>query len=146
MADVQGTNYALAWGTTPPSRIAASLLHGRVRVMHDEYEASSAAAGTDVLLGKLKEGSRIVDWVVNSDDLGTGVTLQLATRDEDTAATETTFSQAIDVATAASINKPVAADIGSLPLLVDEDVEIIGKIAGGTATGTIKVTIFYVED
>lgn len=146
MADVQGTNYALAWGTTPPDRIPASVYRGRVRVLYDEYEASAAAAGTDILLGKLKEGARILDWFILTDDLGTNVTLQLATRDEDSAATENVFSSAIDVASAAAVSRPVAADIARLPLLVDEDVEVIAKIAGGAATGTIRVFIFYAED
>ena len=146
MADVQGVNYAATLGSTPVGKVASNLNSGRFRVLHDTYEASSAAAGTDVLLGKLKEGAVIHDWTVLSDDLGTSVTFQLATRDDDSDATENTFSQALDVASAASVNRPAAADIDELPLSVDEDVTVIGKIAGGTATGTVKVTIVYSVD
>lgn len=147
MADVQGVNYAATYGTTPVGKVASNLWGGRLRVLHDTYEASAAAAGTDVLLGKLKEGAVIHGWSVVSDDLGTSVTFQLATRDEDSAATETVFSAALDVATAASANHgPLAADIDRAPITVDEDVEVIGKIAGGTATGTIKVWIYYSVD
>lgn len=146
MADVNGVNYALQHGTTPPDRVESAYSNGRVKVMYDSYEASSAAAGTDVLLGKLKEGAVILDWKVIADDLGTGVTGQLATRDEDDGTTENTFSQALDLASAASINEPAAADIDELPLAVDEDVDVLLKIAGGTATGTIKVFIYYSID
>ena len=146
MADVQGVNYAATFGSTPVGKVASNLNGGRIRVLHETYEAAAAAAGTDVLLGKLKEGAVIHDWLVMSDDLGTSVTFQLATRDDDSAATENAFSAATDVATAASVNRPVAADIARLPLTVDEDVTVIGKIAGGTATGTIAVWVFYSVD
>lgn len=146
MADVNGVNYDSTFGSTPAGKVASNLNEGRRRVLHDTYEASAAAAGTDVLLGKLKEGAVIHSWRVIADDLGTGVTFQLATRDDDDGSTENTFSQALDVATAASANVPAAADIDELPLTVDEDVTVIGKIAGGEATGTIKVWIEYSVD
>jgi len=140
MADVNGVNYTL---TQAGTKIASNENGGRVRVLYDSYTAASDVAGTDIVIGKFGDGVVIHDWVVNSADMGTSVTLQLATRDTDTAGTENTFSQAIDVATAASINKPVAADLAELPLSVDEDTEVIAKIAGGTATGLVKIQIFY---
>ena len=143
MADVQAVNYALTYGATPNGKTASNLNGGRMRVLYDSYTTAADVAGTDILIGKFGDGVVIHDWVVNSADLGTAVTAQLATRDTDTAATENTFSQAIDVATAASVNRPVAADLAELPLSVDEGTEVIVKIAGGTATGLIKVQIFY---
>ena len=143
MADIQATNYAATFGSTPEGKVAANVNAGRVRVLYDTVELSAASIGDDILIGKLYDGAVIHDWVVLADDLGTGVTLQLATRDDDSAATENTFSQALDVASAASVNRPAAADIDELPLSVDETVTVIGKIAGGAATGTVKVQIFY---
>lgn len=143
MSDVQAVNYAATYGSKPIGKTPSNVNGGRMRVLYDTLTTTGEVAGTDVLIGRFGDGVVIHDWVVNSADLGTAVTLQLATRDTDTAATENTFSQALDVATAASINRPVAADLAELPLFVDEDTEVIAKIAGGAATGLFKVQIFY---
>lgn len=143
MADVQAVNYAATYGSVPVGKTASNVNGGRMRVLYDTFVAAANVAGTDILIGKFGDGVVIHDWIVNSADLGTSVTLQLATRDTDAAATENTFSQALDVASAASINRPEAADLPELPLAVDENTEVIAKIAGGTATGIIKIQIFY---
>lgn len=145
MADVQAVNYAATYGATPIGKVASNVNRGRMRVLHDTYEAAAAADGTEILLGKLTEGAVIHDFLVLTDDLGTSTTLTLAVRDDDDG-TETAFSPDIDTDGAATVTRPAAADIGRMPVVVDEDVTLIAQIGGGAATGTIEVTIFYTVD
>ena len=143
MADVYGVNYQGEYVDSPKVRSASSSTGAEKRTLSDSYEASGSAAGTDVLVGKLWGGCVVKDFRIFSDDLGTGVTLQLATRTGD--GTETVFSTAMDAASAAAVLVPVAADIANLPHSVDASVDVIVKIAGGTATGTIKTDITYCD-
>ena len=141
MADVYGVNYNSEYVASPKARSASSSTGGEKRILSDSKVLASDAAGTDVLVGKLWSGCVISDFRIFSDDLGTGVTLQVAIRDKE--GNETAVSTAMDAASAAAVLVPVAADISTLPAAVDENVDVIVKIAGGTATGTIKTDITY---
>jgi hypothetical protein len=141
MADVQAVNYALTYGATPNGKVASNINSGRVRVLYDTYEASSAAAGTDILIGKLTAGARIHDVVIFNDALGASTTLGVSLRDSAGAAT---VVKAAAASSSAGRQVPVTADIANLPSPeIVGGADVIVKIAGGTATGTIKVQIFY---
>lgn len=140
MADVYGSYYTDALQTTPPEKVKSSLWGGKQRITYDTYEADGAAAGTDILIGRMNIEEVIHSFRVLHDALGTAVTLQLAIRDT-TDATETVLSPATAAATAGII-EPVAADIARLPSSVSEEVDVILKVAAAAATGTIKTWIF----
>ena len=142
MADVYGTNFNNEYVLAQRQRVASNRLGGERRVVVDTYEASSAAAGTDVLVGKLWDETLIHDFRILCDALGAGVTLQLVVRNK--AGTETAVSTAMD-ASSAAVLVPVAADIATLPFEVSENVDLVIKIAGGTATGTIKSAVIYCD-
>ena len=57
MADVNGENYAKSYVTKPIAFSKAAEVGGKLRLISDTYEASSAAAGTDVLMGRLQKGN-----------------------------------------------------------------------------------------
>lgn len=141
MADVQAVNYAATYGSNPIGKVASNVNTGRMRILYDTYEASGAVAGTDILIGKLTGGARIHDVVIFNDALGASTTLGVSLRDSD--AVETVVKAAASTTSAARL-VPVAADIANLPSPeIVGGADVIVKVAGGTATGTIKVQIFY---
>lgn len=142
MADVYGSNYNSEYVLAQRVPVASNRLGGERRGVVDTYEASSAAAGTDILVGRLWNECIIHDFRILCDALGASVTLQLVVRDK--AGTETAVSTAM-AADSAAVLVPVAADIATIPFEVDEGVDLVVKVAGGTATGTIKSSITYCD-
>ena len=142
MADVNGVYYDNHYSDNPATKSASPLVDGRQHVMYDEYEASAAASGTEILVGKkLQAGDVIHDIKIIHDALGTGVTLAAAYRDIDDGS-ETVFLSAQAAATAGVII-PDASDIGTLPGSPGEPSEVIVQVGGAAATGTIKVQVTY---
>ena len=134
MADVNGVNYAL---DSVPSNINT----GKIHVIYDTYEASSSAAGTDIIIGKLTGAARIHDVVIFNDALGGSTTLGVSLRDD---AGAETVVKAAAASTSAGVQRLITADIANIPsAAIVGGAEVIVKIAGGTATGTIKAQIFY---
>ena len=141
MADVQAVNYAATYGATPNGKVASNVNSGRVRVLYDTYEAAGAVVGTDILIGKLTSGARIHDVVIFNDALGASTTLGVSLRDS--AAVETVVKAAASTSSAGR-QILVTADIANIPSPeIVGGADVIVKVAGGTATGTIKVQIFY---
>lgn len=143
MADVYGGNYNNEYIEAQRVPVASNRVGGERRVLSDSYTAAAAVAGTDVLVGRLWDECLIHDFRIFSDDLGTGVTLQLVVRNR--AGVETAISTAMDAASGATVLIPLPADIATLPLKVSENVDLVIKIAGGTATGAIKSSITYCD-
>lgn len=143
MADVYATNATLALNTSPAELIVSNEWRGNVLVMNDSYEAAAAASGTDIIVGRLTSGNKVLSQSrILTDDLGTGVTLSLALRTTDDG-TETELLPATDAATAAVIIAATIAEIGNFPAAVTEEVDVIVKVGGAAATGTIVSEIYY---
>lgn len=144
MADVNGVYYDNYYSDSPPTIGSAGQFDGRLKVMYDEYECSSTAAGTEILIGKKMNAGAVIHHArIYNDALGTGVTLALAARTLDDG-TETVYVSAAAAATAGII-EPDVSDIGTLPQAQGEDFVNIIQVAGAEADGTIKVEIFYSE-
>lgn len=141
MASVKGVNYTLQTAV-PVDHVLPITSEGRVRVLYDTYECASLAAGSTISWGKLPKGARPVDFKVWTDDLGTGVTLTLGdSGDPDR------LMVATDVASAAALTGPVIADIDKFGgYEYTAETVITSLTAGGSATGTIHVYLFYVID
>lgn len=152
MANLYGVN-GTAKNTTPPTPISSALENGKDQVIaRDRIELSSAA------IGDLVEFARNVPWetVLNPysssfsfDDLGTSVTLSIGdgdtkstalcnAQDVATAAGEARIMKSVDIA---NYFKPLWAVMGYASLAAAKAVTpactLWGKIAGGTATGTL---------
>lgn len=137
MADVYAAQAENKYNTTPPD-IASPFYAGTdLEPVHDTYEASSAAAGTDIVIleQELQAGSGVHDVRIIHDALGASTTLAVALRDAD--GNETTVVSAQSTSSAGVIT-PDSSDVGSIPAEVTEPSDLIVKIAGGTATGTIN--------
>lgn len=109
---------------------------GSVKVLIETVEASSLAADTALNLSKKFGGQiKVIDAKIVHDALGTGVTLKLG---------DTSDDDAIIVASA-------AATAGTLTIAIDQmDTDLAGTnlvltTGGATATGTIKVVVYYVN-
>lgn len=146
MADVYGTNATSALNTTPASMVPSSDWGGRLRAMNDTYEASSAAAGTVIILGKLPKGAKIQPQSnVRHDALATaasGGTLAIKLRTVD-GGTLTTLVAATLVEAAGTID---LNDIDTFPYEVTAESYVVAEVGTASATGTIKSNIVYTVD
>lgn len=143
MADVYGTTATGILNATAPAAVLGASYGGSVGVLNDTYEAAAAAAGTDVIVGKLRAGSIIQpDSVIFCDAMGASTTLGLSVRNVDDSTDETVIYAAQDSSSAAVLG-PVAADIATVGVKLASDSYVIVKIAGGAATGTIKTFVRY---
>lgn len=143
MATVNGTNYAKTADPTSSNILDRGVVGGKIKVMHDTYEAASLATGTTIKIGKdLQDGVRILDVWIIADALGSGVTL--AAGDSDTAARYISATAAntgnlrIDLDTIAGFNYEIGSNDGDNTILVT----LAGTASG---TGTIKVGVLYTE-
>jgi hypothetical protein len=145
MATVYGVNRTLA-NTPEGSNITdAGLLEGKVRVMVDSYEASAIAAGTIIEMGKyIPKGARVIEAELITDALGASVTLIVGDYEDD--------NRYITVTTCNTANLRTRLNaIDGFQYEVDEttegatstDRQIIITTAGATATGTIKLVVYY---
>lgn len=105
------------------------------------YEASAAAANTEINLFKLPKGVVIQNFVVAHDDLGTGVTLDIGD-----AGDADRYVDGLAVSTAAGSTTGVLR--AGLGYVIGTDTEhddtvVIAKILGAAATGYIKVACYY---
>lgn len=104
-----------------------------------EYEASSLAANDIINLFHMPKGAVIKEIIVDYDDLGTGTSLDVGdSNDVDR------YIDGADTATAAGTARINAIDGRNYRIGTNAGDEIItAKNLGGSATGTIKATVFY---
>lgn len=138
--------------STVNSTIYAAQVAGKITLSQGEgnatlhcitttYEASSAAANTEINLFKLPKGAVIQNFVVAHDDLGTGVTLDIG----DAGDTDR-YVDGLAVSTSAGSTVGVLAD--GLGYIIGTDTEhddtlVVAKVLGSAATGTLKVACYY---
>lgn len=144
MADVNGVYYDNHYVDSPATQSASALVGGEMQFMYDEYEASGLSIGDEILVGfKLPASAVIHDIIIINDALGASTTLAAATRTLDDG-TESVFLSAQSTSSAGRVT-PDGSDIDTLPAQPGEPFEVILQLAGGSATGTIKVWVKYSE-
>ncbi len=80
MAELKGSNAAIATGVNGASKIPSGEHVGRVRCLYDEYDfttVGTGAADTILIGGKLQAGARVLEAVIASSDLGGAGTFHL---------------------------------------------------------------------
>ena len=144
MADLNAVQYDKYYIDNPPTIGASGNFDGRMKVMYDTYEFAAASIGDEVLFGKkLQSGAVIHEVTIYNDALGASTTLAVASRTLD-AGTETVFFSAQSTSSAGKISTD-ASDIDTIPHVLSEDSILILQLAGGAATGTVKVRVVYSE-
>lgn len=142
MAAVYGVNYTKTTNT-PRDMIDAREWHGRLRVQYDSYEAAALASGSTIAVAKLPAGTHVVGWMLQTDALGSGVTLALGdSGDADRLMAATSFASATTKSSFAN-GFPIATGPG---FITTAETTINLTTAGASATGTIYSWIFYTVD
>ena len=137
MATVYGVNATKNNSPSHQNVITGGQYGGRVHWMHDSYECSSTASGTDIVLGgKIPAGAYILPqseiWF---DDLGT-ITVNIGT-----SAGGTDLGSAVDMGSAAGSYKLYnSANFGTALTAASQ----IHLTPLASATGTIRESILYV--
>lgn len=139
MTTVNSTTYA----AQEAGKIALSqgVANASLHVITTTYEASAAAANTEINLFKLPKGVVIQNFVVAHDDLGTGVTIDIGD-----AGDGDRYVDGLSVSTAAGSTVGCLVDGVGYEIGTDtehDDTLIIAKILGSAATGTLKVACYY---
>lgn len=124
--------------------IEPEILGGRVKWLYDTYTFAASAAGTIVhLFGQdLPAEARIVDWVIDHDNIQNNTTLIFGTLADDNE-----FMDAVDCgAAAAKKTYAVNGVAGSLgfEIAAGDGQTLMLTTAVGAATGTVRVGVAYV--
>lgn len=145
MADVFGVNQTII---NAGGKISSALGYGRRRTINEEFTANADVLGTDIVLGNLTVGTVIQGQTsVTHAALGASTTLNFAVRDNRTGAV-TAVSAPADTSASGVLRLDLFADITTIPFTVsgDSDSTLLLQIAGGTATGLIKVAVEMTVD
>ena len=150
MSTVYGVNRTLA-NTPEESDITdPGLLEGKVRVMTDTYEAASTASGTVIEVGrKLPVKARILEIELITDALGSSRTLTVGDYNDVNRYITATTCNTGNLRTRLLIIDGFLYEIlgthdtktGGEGLSTDR--QIILTVGGGSASGTIKLVIYY---
>jgi len=142
MATVKGVNRTKADDPKPENILSPGTLGGNVKVMIDQYEASSLSSGDVIKLGrKLPKGAKVVEVIMAYDALGGSTTMKVGDA-------EVTDRYITAVSTAsAGFTRMNAVD--GLGYVTDEsesatlDTELQATLGGASATGTINFVVMY---
>ncbi len=147
MSAMKGVNRTKIDAMTPSNLLAPEVARGKVRYAYDEYEAAALASGSTIhLFPDLPKDAIIVDWRIDHDALGTGVTLKLGSNKDDNSLMDAAAAATAGVKTMAA--NGIAASTGLVCDDVTADAEntkLKITTGGASATGTIKAQILYVE-
>ena len=144
---VYGTNATKVLDPTPENILAPGQMKGKLRAMQDDRTAD----GTEVVdsliyMGEnLPTGARIIDVILQTNDLGAGVTLDVGDAEDDDR-----YISAVDCSGAIIVHME-AAHIGGKHYEIDmsetaADNQVIVKVHAGTITPgkIVKLTVIYV--
>lgn len=109
--------------------------NARVKVSFDEYEASSLAAGSTIVMMPVPKGAKILGGKLYFDALGASTTLAVGdgtTADKYLSATDTSTAGSAEFDKIDNLFKALSAT---------ENITL--TLAGGAATGTIKLMVMY---
>jgi hypothetical protein len=154
--DYYGVNCTLASNTTPARKPKAKDRHGRLRISYDEYEASALGTNSQICLGWVPAGARILGLRLRHDALGAGVTVSVGDQfDCDrflTAQVAHQTAQWGDCGTALVIGPVNLTETLGLhgtgagyEFLCDTDI-LVTTGGDAAATGTIKLEVYYSTD
>jgi len=145
MATVKGVNRTVADAVTAAHVLDPGLFGGNVKVQLDTYEAAAIASGTVIEVGgDLPKGARVINVMLVNDALGASVTLDVGDEED-----PNRYISAYD-GSAAGVKWGDLAD--GIEYAVDDtvpttpDSQVLVTTGGATATGTIKVAIFYTHE
>lgn len=139
---------------TPKEKIKPSESQGRVRVSYALYETSSTAADSVIEMFNLPNDARVLSGELVHDALGSGTTLSVGHAayknsagtvvaldvDEWKAAAASTSITTVDIVATSALGKNTVVD-------ADQDgIPITVVLAGGTGTGTVELTMYWVID
>jgi hypothetical protein len=145
MSSVKGANRTIADDTSVDHTLDPGLFGGNVKVMADTYEAAALASGSDIEMGgDLPVGARVLGGILYYDALGGSVTLDVGDAED-----PNRYLDAVDASSAGStvFNLPDGAVYE-----VDEtdedntDRQVVITTGGASATGTIKLVLFYTHE
>ena len=139
---------------TPKEKIKPSESQGRVRVSYALYETSSTAADSVIEMFNLPNDACVLSGELVHDALGSGTTLSVGHAayknsagtvvaldvDEWKAAAASTSITTVDIVATSALGKNTVVD-------ADQDgIPITVVLAGGTGTGTVELTMYWVID
>jgi len=139
---------------TPKEKIKPSESQGRVRMSYALYETSSTAADSVIEMFNLPNDARVLSGELVHDALGSGTTLSVGHAayknsagtvvaldvDEWKAAAASTSITTVDIVATSALGKNTVVD-------ADQDgIPITVVLAGGTGTGTVELTMYWVID
>jgi hypothetical protein len=127
---------------------------GRIRVMHDVYEASSLASGDVIEMFIMPNNARLLEGSLAHDALGSSTTLSVGYAEHKNAAGTTVSASAAAYKAAAASTSAQKIDIlATLALGSGTTIDANGDgmpvtvtMGGAAGTGTIELTIKYVLD
>jgi len=149
MASFYGTNATKALAISPSNILDAGLIGGNVRIATDSYTAVGTEVTNDLIyMGyTLPKGAKVLDVVLHTSALGTGVTLDVGDAED-----ADRYISAVDCSGAIIVHTE-AAEISGRNYEVDEtdssslDSFIIVKVHNATtvvtADATIIVNVYY---
>lgn len=144
MSAVKGVQRTLMDTPTPANRVEAGLFDGRLKVSHDTYEAAALAIGSTIDMGgTLPKNCHVIAVLVSYDALGSA-TIDVGD-DEDT----DRYIDGQDVSTAGAKLSDLVDGHGykvDMTTTSTPDNQVVITTAGAAITGTIAITIFYVND
>ena len=134
MATVKSTTYTAQ--EDGKMSLSQGVAFSSLKVISGEYEAAAAASGTVIDLCKLPKGAVIHDVILDTDALGTDVTLKAGDgADDDRYIGATAAATAVQLK--AGVNKGYR--IGQ----ATGDDLITATVGGAAATGTIHFTVYF---
>ena len=143
------------WDQNVPSeKIETTELAGRVRVAFAEYEAASLAINDVIQMFNLPNGARIVSGRLAHDALNSSTQLSVGYAAHTNSAGSTVALDADAYKAAASSASASAANVANTIALGENSIVDANKdglpvsitLTGAVASGTIRLTMFYVVD
>jgi len=145
MAVYKGVNRTKKDTPNISNRLAAGLFDGRVKVAYDEYDFDGELAGSIVeMCAKLPVGAKIVDVILDTEDLANNVDLKVGDYESDARYIPFTDHGAGALVTRMSANAGRMYTIDDSEALSDRQIIITTQTAA--ATGLAKLLILYTHD
>ena len=155
MSNLYGVN-ATYVRNSPPSKVPAGEVNGRLRVAYDQYTLLADTATTDTIyLQKIPAGARVHQVVVVADDLdASGGTLDCgwaASAGGVHVADPNGFLNAVDITTSGGTSTLMTGNLpngaGQFKQFTEEvQVTVVPSADWDATSGTIKVAVYYTMD
>jgi len=149
MATVKGVNKTLIDAGGLSNKYEQGYLDGRVKCFFDQYEVSSTVSGTVIEMGpELPVGSKILEVILSTDDIG-GSATTLAVGDLEDTDRYISATNHGDGSVTTRLNKPdglgYEVDMTTATTPDNQITITTGNSTSGT-TGTINLVVFYTKD